>query len=516
MAIALTGAGSLFVRWGHILGPLQDLNALRGGKAGPQVGTGAGWPTRFATIDTDLGNGTALSKTRGRAADNPFNNLAQFQASGFGGAFAWAKTLMADILGAMYNLDQPTALLEDAPYNLQAALIYLIGQMVGATLSTPSSTVQACTAAIGAQTAGTVTPAGNPVIVASAKNVQGALLQLMFPETITVKCTRDSQGGAAAGSETLTFYGETAAGDSPAGTAFVYPGGSGAQVGYTLVNGELSNSGGNVLQNSGMAKFTNANIPDNWVKTVGIIGTDILDGGSGNVYTTGNTHVLQLHGDGATLVALTQSFATAPSTTLGAGGTSYALLPDTQYAVSMFVKVLSTVPAAGVLELALVDGANNVLADDFGNNNLTTFDLTSGGLNIGASYVNVNTVFRTPANLMTQTTPFALRLRQSTAITSGKSAYVARLAMALMTPLYNGGPFFQCFSGNANTINGAVPDAWTVAVSNNYSTTAHGLFQQWLDRVFGLRAILIPTGGTPVSLQFPYAASPTVADSLIA
>jgi hypothetical protein len=53
-------------------------------------------------------------------------------------------------------------------------------------------------------------------------------------------------------------------------------GGSGASQSYTVVDPQLSNLGGNVLQNSGFDTFdgTHANQPDNWVKVTGTAGTD--------------------------------------------------------------------------------------------------------------------------------------------------------------------------------------------------------------------------------------------------
>jgi hypothetical protein len=489
MTIALTGAGSLFVRIGHVLGPAADLLALMGGPATSNITSGFLFPARFTTINTDTTNGTGLPKLLARTP--PYQALAGVQQAQ-GVLFQWLQQYVKDILGAMYNLDQ--SLPEDAPYNVTAALKYLITQMTGSTLSSPTATVQACTLSLGAQTA-VNTPIGNPIIVLSTKNTQGLTLQLVFPEVLRFTTTRDQQGGATAGNEQISVAGQ------PAQTnAFsqAYPGGSGATGNYNCVDGSKSNSTGNLLQNSDFAVAT-ASTADNWVYTVGVVTTDIITD-SGNAYTTGGGSLKFIGTGGAVLDAVTQSFNTTPVAG-GGGGTTPPLVADTQYAVNCWIKTTS-VPAVGVFELALIDGAGNVLADDNGTNNLTTFDLTAGGLNVGNTYVNVNTTFRTPKNMTTQTTPFKLRVRLSTAITNGKNLWIGRLAMAAMTPLYPGGPPCAIFSGNTATINGLVPDQWTITNTNTY-----GLIQRWMDRIFGLRAL---------NLQLPYTGSPSVADTLIA
>src|SRR5258708_7790915 len=124
MGIPLTGAGSLGVRFGHLFGRSADLMALRGSAAGPIVGTSAGFPTLFSTIqNTDYTSGTALPKLVAKMP--PFGILSAWQ-SAQGQFFNSIKGLLADTLGAMYNLDQATALPEDAPYVPLTALKYLI------------------------------------------------------------------------------------------------------------------------------------------------------------------------------------------------------------------------------------------------------------------------------------------------------------------------------------------------------------------------------------------------------
>jgi hypothetical protein len=502
----------LFVRLGHVAGPLVDLNTLRGsGVAGPQVGTGAGLPTRFATLVADYVSGTGLPRTIGKSQDQPQVNLLAWQGAASSGLTGWAKQLAADTLGAMYNLDQGTALPEDAPYVLLAALRYLQTQMTGSTLSAPTAGLQPATVSTGTQT-GVNTPAGNAIVNLSVKNPQGLNLQLLFPETLTITCTRDSQGGATAGNESVLIAGEAAV--DPAGPlGFLYPAGSGASAALNLADGSKSASTGNLLQNSDFFTSTTSNVPDNFTLVIGAAGTDTFTD-TGNAYTTGGGSV-KFTGTGAALLdSITQAFNTPPATGVGAGGAAYKLLPDTQYCVNLWVKT-NAVPAAGILELALIDGSANVLNDDNGVANSKTFDLTSGGLNIGTTFTNISATFRTPANLTTQTTPFKLRYRLSTAITSGNSVWAGRMSMVAMTPLYNGGPFCSVHSGSKNLIAGQLPDTWQMTVANNYATSGTGLMHLWLDRLYGFRNLLVPSAGAyPISFQLPYKAA-SVLDSLI-
>lgn len=495
MSILLTGNGSLFKRWGHLIGRLYDVNALRGGTATTNVLSGASFPTNFATIETDYSQGTALYQA--------IEGIQQAMASFFQSSnsiFSDFQTRVKNTLLAMYSIDQglsanlPLQQLTTTP--LGTVLVELIRQMNSASASINQSTVS-----LGAQTA-LGSPTGNPIIVGSLLNPQGLTYQTPFAETLNFKVTADSFGTATAGNEPVAVTGQPAVQDvfSPN-----WPGGSGASISLNCVDGSKNNSAGNVLQNSDFLTATTANNPDNWTIQVGAAGTDVFQTTSGTYTTSGGA--LQFTGTGSALLdAVTQSFNTTPTTTVGAGGTSYKLLPSTVYTVNGWVKCSAT-PVAGVLELALIDGSaypGTVIQNDQGANNLFTKSLTA----VSTSYVNFNGVFVTPAKMPT-TTPYRLRLRLSTAIDSGKSCYVGRLSMAPAKQLYKGGPWLSIHSGNTNVVDGPTPDAWTMAVSNT-----PGLFAIWLERLLGLRSLGAGVGGD--ALIIPYSGAPTIADSLIA
>lgn len=166
-----------------------------------------------------------------------------------------------------------------------------------------------------------------------------------------------------------------------------------------------------------------------------------------------------------------------------------------QYAVNLFAAV-DVVPGAGVLTVDLVDGiGGSVIADDQSVSNSFTIDATA----LTTTPAMANGVFRTPTAI-TDTT--YLRIRISTAISSGTSAFIDEITMVEMTELYAGGPSVAAFTGRTNWVPG---DTAKVAISNDRAGALH----EWMNRCFDLRdnRLLLPTDN---------AGSETIADSLIA
>jgi hypothetical protein len=492
MTVPLTGAGSLFVRLGHLFGRLADVTSLRGGSATTNVISAASMPTNFGTTEADFAAGSALRQVVDSLLGS---DLAAWQAAQQS-LYTALQTRAINCLKAMVSIDTlavpgsaSLALLTQIP--LQTALQTLVTQMAAAAAS-----VNASVPTLGAQT-NVGTPTGNPVTVGSLKNGQGLTIQYPYPETLTFTCTADSQtGGATAGNETLAIIGQQLVSDpfSP-----LWPGGSGLAASLQAVDGSKSNATGNALQNSDFFTTTTPNQPDNWsAPGPGVIGTDIFTD-TGNAYTTGGGSLKLLGTGSALLDCVTQSFNTTPNVTSNAGGTTFALKPDTVYLLNCWIKCSAT-PATGVLEFALIDGSagiGTVYNDDQAVANLFTKSLTA----VSTSWVNVNGAFRTPA-VLPAALPLKLRVRLSTAIDSGKSVYLGRMSLTPATQLYAGGPFFGVFSGNTRMIAGLTPDSWTMAVG----LTA-GLMQSWMARVFGLNAL---------GITIPNNVSPTIADSLLA
>lgn len=209
--------------------------------------------------------------------------------------------------------------------------------------------------------------------------------------------------------------------------------------------------------------------------------------GTGLVYKGGKA--LAIVGDGSQLTTIYQQFNSA-------AGTTSQLKPWTPYAVNFWTAWAAAI-AAGVLQVALVDGTDTIINDEQGTANSFTVDLTAESTSFAAH----SGVFRLPAKLPTI---IRLRLKLTTAITNTKILYLDHLSMAKMTPLYDQGPSVAAFSGNSILIDA---DKFTITTANNRTTTANGAFQLLFERFFGMRAL---------GLILPTNASPTQADSLIA
>lgn len=185
----------------------------------------------------------------------------------------------------------------------------------------------------------------------------------------------------------------------------------------------------------------------------------------------------------------------ATSATLTCIQAPVSVSASTQYAVNIWSAV-DVVPAAGTLVIDLVDGiGGTVVNDDQGTANTLTIDLTAET----TSFVSHSVVFRTPAVLPSTT---YLRLRLTTALSTGTNLYMDELCMVSMTELYSGGLYAAAFSGPKDYV---VGDAATVTITNDM----RGALHTWCNRVFALRTNrqLLPSTA---------AGTETQADTLIA
>lgn len=470
MAVTLTGSGGLFKRLGRIWGGMADVMAIQGGTATARVLSGALWTTRGTNIEADAAEATAISQY----IDGHWTAIASWQ-SAQGGLFSQMKTIAEKIVIEQVNLDTTLP-----SKTLSVAIKELIRQM-----ESSSDSVNGSTVSIGSQT-DVSSPTGNPKIVMTAKNTKGVTLQMIFAEVIRFEVRDDSYNTATARQEPVDIRGANAY----LTTDYRWPGGSGLSTSINLVDAQLNNSGGNKLHNSDFETFTTTDYPDNWVILTGTVTTNIAAAGSG--YTQSNA--VKLIGDGGgTLSKIHQPFNTTASTSAGAGGTPATLKPNTRYAVNLFTKV-SSVPAAGVLRVALTDSSNTILNDAAGTANSFTIDLTGET----TSYAAHNGVFITPSVMPTG---YRLQIGLTTAIDSGKSVHIDDVALAEMTELYTGGPAVAIFAGATKVVKG---DKWTVTITNTMGEVA-----KWMERFFGMRAL---------GLQLPKhdSAGETVPDSVVA
>jgi len=365
---------------------------------------------------------------------------------------------------AMVNDDVPLA-----SQDLISALTILISQISGASASFQRPTVSTSISAFSVNH-------GNGVLVASLLDpVNGLQRDNVFAEVLTVTCSNDSQQSSAVlNAEPFAVAGVLPQSDP---LSFLWPAGSGASQTVNAV--DATTQANNFLANGGLSSFSPANTPVNWTIVTGSAGTTILQSSVGNGFLSG-VACLEMASDGSTLICIKQQV---------------SLLPETTYAINAFVKVDASA-SAGTLVIQLVDGSSStgaVINDQAGNAN--SISIAHGS--ITTSYQALNGYFRTPRVL--PSTGVFLEIQQSVAFTSGKNVYVANVALAEPTELYQGGPFAAIFSGNTPFIIG---DGWNLTVANNYG----GAFCLLFERLFAMRenGLILPTSG-----------SPTISDSLV-
>jgi hypothetical protein len=469
MPVTLTGAGGLFTRLGKIGYFLNSVHAFLGTgdlSAGGLKSVGVltdGVQDQYEAARSDLVTGLYAARDTYRGAHG---QVAQY-----------LKGLAQDTLVEMVNDDSPLA-----SKTVALALAELIDQMDTAAASVSRPTVSVSVTAGGSNT-------GTGVCVASVTGADGVQLDYVFDEVIVARATADAQAGTStAGQEPFTATAPAAQTDA---LKWDWPDGSGGQVQMTAVDAASNNSGGNVLQNSSWATFTTANTPDNWPIAVGTAGTHILQASGSNAYK--GSSGLAFVGNASTLPEIAQPFNTTPSTTAGAGGTSYRILPQTVYMLNVWHKVSDNL-ATGTFTISLVDGSGTVINDDEGAANTLTITVDS----LTTSWSNSTAVFRTPSVLPATV---KLRIRNSSgAALSAHTLYLDHLALTAATRLYTGGPYAAIFSGATEFVTG---DKFSIDVNNNYGSK----WALFLERTFSLRQL---------GLRVPSSGSPTIDDTLFA
>lgn len=412
-------------------------------------------PTKFGDIDTLFTSDKDL-------LDTLYATLTSGQSLPVSTAQAM-RDLAQRTLVRIANNDQPTVGMTGAQ-----AMGILITQMKAGSQTVAANTVGLSVA--------TGTNVGNGTLLSSIKRNDGLNSEYALAEAIALKVISDSySGGVVVGNELVGVSGVPGVDVLDAG----WPKGSGATATLTAVDPTQDAQGGygQYLVNGDMESFT-SNVPDSWTIAAGVAGTSILKQTS---TTFDGAACLGYVGDASTQHSVTQAF----------GGPASALTPSTTYGVSLWIRV-ATVPAAGVLSVDLYNGASTV-NDAQGTANSFTKTLSTLTAN---TWTNINGIFRTPAS---PTSGLSLRLRCSTAISSGTTLLIDRIAFTKLYPLYLGGPMFAVVSGATPFFFG---DSWTATVTNNRA----GATQTMFDRLFGMRAM---------GLQLPSSGSPSITDSYI-
>lgn len=161
------------------------------------------------------------------------------------------------------------------------------------------------------------------------------------------------------------------------------------------------------------------------------------------------------------------------------------LSAGTVYCCSLWAAV-DVVPAAGVVDVELVD--------DIGGTVLSSCQFNASSLT--TSFKHVSQVTATAADCMLRTPevlPAAvyLRIRTSTAVSSGTSLYLDECVVTPAVQLYTGGPMVAVITGKTNW---QIGDTFTIAAANNRA----GLLQEWFERNFNMSALglLLPSNGS--------------------
>ncbi len=477
MGMVGTNATSPSSKWGLTPGGVSGANVLCMGEMLTNIQTNVG------------GSNPELMAGGSYSVSAPLYQLQTSLPSAMTSALSYLQSLARGLVMDVVNADQFLP-------NLTAdtAMRELIRQMISQSATVHANILGSSLTAGGGNT-------GNPDIVLSFIDAQGANLQYAYKEVMVLTTTRDVSDGATAGNETISVK-------APAGSVapqlnYLWPSGNGYCSGFqgtlTVVDPTQSNgAGGNLLSNSSFKGTWTTNQPDRWTTDVGAAGTNWQDGTSNNYL--GSSHCFEFLGDGATLSSIYQPFANNSVT----GGNSSILTPETVYLFRAMYKMSATA-AAGVLAFSLTDGSGTIINDNNGVPNTISINLATVG---DTSYHALTGAFRTPTVI-----PSAVRLRikLTTALSNTKNVFLDGIGMTQPAQqtyggIYLGGPYLAAFRGSTDTVdfnpNPTTGDRWTLSILNDYG----GIWQMFLWQTFNLPQIGLPVPNTAV---------PTQADTLI-
>lgn len=457
MAVTLTGANGLFTRLGKILYVAEQVKAAQ------------------ATIATEWED--VLDEYSSADLFMLTGNLSIPQAQIEAGALYSRLQAMAQAtLIEMVDADTPLP-----TRTLDAALTELIEQM-----ETNGDSINGYSAA-GGVTATNPSGDNKGALLWSVVDGNGNVLQHLRNETVTIRASVDAQTGAVgSGYEVFTVTGPARVSDirSP-------DWGTGSGVNLTIRTATAAKDGGraanqNLLTNSTFDTFTTTNTADNWTYHVGTPGTEWLE--EGTVKFRGDK-CLEIAGDGATLVSVSQALNTT-------GATVGRLRPLTRYAIAARCRVSAT--GTGVVRFSVKDGSDNIL--DSGSAattaSMATFSTTAFQLTW--------TTFSTPADIPDGT---KFVIEATTAIENAKSMFIDEVLLVELTQMIPGGPFIAIVPGSADFVVGSADAEFTLAYGADLSSS--NKFVYWLDRFFGM-------ADRPKTFPVDLGGSETVADSLVA
>lgn len=383
--------------------------------------------------------------------------------------------------------------------NVSPAIYKATHQEIRRQMLAATETVQVCTPAVSAFTAGS-TNEGNGTTVSSIKRGDGLTAELIMADTGELRCVVSGYDkGGIRNHEEFRFISKAAIdGSHPDWGSTFY--GAGADKTFRVIDPTGNNVRGNILTNgfeTGWASSAN-NDPTAWESTTGTPGTD-LRGTSAEKYF--GTYSLELIGGTGVLTTLEQSF----NNYNASYSTPGKLEGSTQYAVIIRMKA-DAAPASGAAVVELVNASNSLdgADDDQGVDNTYTIDLTT----LTTSWQSFTGVFRTPRSVADGT---KIRFRLTTAVPAGRSVWLDSFAMGKMTELYPGGPWVALFAGSTPFTSGnenLQRDFFTVTTTNDNGGAAQSrrTFHRLCDALWDLRGN---------SILYPSTASESIADSVL-
>lgn len=466
MSISWDSTGGLFTILGAINCAIRNTNGRRSSVAPASATTWGSGGTGIRALETEIDNIIAAYST----AQQPYYDGIRAAQSSYNSSHdAYISALQALALKAVTEIVQadnpqpstdPTVILAEVVRQMKAGTQSVLRCAVAQSVTAGSSNV------------------GDPTVICSVTGRYGVPQEYAIAESLVGTITSDHNGAGAgtatAGQEPMTILGSAALTNKFASD---WPDGSGANASLNIVDPTLDASGGNLLTNSNFETFTVANTPDSWTVLVGTVGTDILKATT-NTYAS-TSACLQFVG-GSNLTSVAQTLTT--------------LKPATVYGVRFWIRT-DVQPAAGVLAIQLVDGTNTVVNDDAGTANTVTNTLSS---TTAATWTAVSGFFRTPTNMPAT---IKLRVRLSTAMSSGSVVNIDYGAMTPATQLYTAGPYVAAFRGATDVVYG---DRWTFAITNDRA----GKFQTFFEQAFDMssKGLILPS----------LASSNTIDEALIA
>jgi hypothetical protein len=473
MAVTLTGTGGLFTRLGKLFGLAKTIRTHQRAIAPTAATATDGVRAIFSAYASTAGTlPMATDLVRALTDEDMLANAST-------GALVMLRTAAERTLIEMVDADT-----ELPRKTVEEAVRELAKQMVAS-----SDSVVQTTYTVGSPSYGSAN-VGNARIIVSTEackiikdGVTFSTKLLDYPciraETLTFNCMRDSRAASLTrGEEVWHITGERSYPNldrrwrTGSGTSMMLPGSTAAH-----------DAGGgpamNVLTNSDFEVWE-SNLPVQFTLTTGTAGTHVA---STSTAMRGN-YALRLLGDGSTLTTLRQRFTSSD-------GTHGRIMPDTLYLISLWVRHDGTAPAAGVLQVACVDGSGSTL----GSSMFCSVTLTG----VSSTYAHFSASMVSPIDV--PSTAY-LQIKLTTALSNGREVYVDEVMLLPMARLAAGGPAVAIVAGSTDSVRG---DLATVAIS----TSTSGEFNLEFDRMFGLYE-------SGLALPASASTSATISDTLVA